>query len=386
MTMVKKKSTRRTFGSVRIRNGTYQASYKRNGKTYYAPNQFTIRTEAQAWLNSEESLMLKGAWTEPNSPSPLNTSWTLGSFALHHIDVQTTSRGVPLKASTKDNYYSYLRRGLAPLAHLDLKDITVGVVDKWYAGLCKGGKITTASKHYKFLHAVMGRALAEGYLSGPNPCQVKGAQNASTNVAIRTLSMWEVGLLAKAINPRFRRQVLIMANSGLRFGEITALRNGDVEFVESGGATVAYLDIERAVTRLKDKSILVGTPKSVAGIRRIPIHSSLTHLMTQQLEMVDGQSEEGLVFPSASGTYLRNDVFNKALKEAAIRAGINPKGISAHGLRRAGATELANAGANIAEVQEYLGDASEKAAFRYIKSTGRTHSLIERMSTGLDAA
>jgi len=384
--MAKKKSTRRTFGSMRIRNGKYQASYKRNGKTYYAPSQFTTRTEAQAWLNNEESLMLKGTWTEPNSPTPLNTTWTLGSFAMHHIDVQTTSRGVPLKASTKDNYYSYLRRGLASLAHLDLEDITVGVVDKWYAGLCKGGKITTASKHYKLLHAVMGRALAEGYIAGPNPCQVKGAQNASTNVPIRTLSMREVGLLSKAINPRFRRQVLIMANSGLRFGEATALVAGDINFADSNGSNVAFLDVERAVMRLKDRSIVVGPPKSEAGNRRMPLHSDLTQLVVEQLDMVNGQSELNLLFPSASGTFLRNDVFNKALKEAAVRAGMEPKGISAHCLRRTGATELANTGANIAEVQEYLGDASEKAALRYIKPTGRTQLLIERMSTGLEFA
>ena len=384
--MAKRKSTRREFGSIRQRNGKFEASYKRGGKTHYGPQQFVVRSQAQEWLNGEESHILKGTWTPPGAPSPINSTWTLGRYVEHHINVQTTAKGLPLRPSTKEKYLSYLERGIAPLANLDLKDVTKSMVDSWYAELCASGKITTASKNYKLLHAVMGRALAEGYIHGANPCQVKGAQNASSNTTIRTLSMPEVGRVANAINPRFRRQVLIMANSGLRFGEAAALTLADIDFVDHNGARHAILEVDRAVTRLKNNTVIVGEPKSQAGRRRVVLNSALTPLLIDQIDCVKQATEKGLLFPSASGTYLRNDVFNKAIKSAAMRVGLEPKGISAHGLRRAGATELANVGANLAEVQEYLGDSSEKAALRYIKSTGRTQSLIENMKTGIEAA
>jgi len=377
-----RKKTRRSFGSIRERNGKFEASYKRNGKTYYGPRQFVDRTTAQRWLNGEEQLVLEGRWTPTGVTSPINTTWTLGSYAEHHIEVQTTSKGTPLRPSVKELYRGFLRRGLASLANLPLEEISSEIVSKWYSALAANRKLSTASKHYKFLHSVMARAIVEDYYKQPNPCQVRGAQNASSKINLFTPSMNEVGMIARAINRRFKRLVLIMANAGLRFGELAALTRSDVQFVEVGGVTRAVIKVQRAMTRLANNVIVIGEPKSSEGVRDVVLNSALTDVIQEQLDSLTNLSTQALVFPSAHGTYLRNDVLNKALKSAAKRAGISPTGVSPHAFRRAGATELANTGANIAEVKEFLGDSSEQAALRYVKTTGRTVALIEAMNTG----
>lgn len=380
--MARKKKTRRNFGSIRERNGKYEASYKRDGKTHYGPNQFLYRTAAQRWLNGEEQLVLEGRWTPKGLTSPLNTTWTFGKYAERHIEIQTTSKGTHLRPSVKELYRAYLRRGLARFADLTLDQITSEVVADWYRDMTRDGKLSTAAKHYKFLRSVMSRAVTEGYILGPNPCQVRGAQNASTKLELPTPSMDEVGEVARAINPRFRGLILVMANAGLRFGELAALTCGDIETVQIDGVTRTILKVQRAMTRLSGNEIVIGPPKSAHGVRDMILNSTLTKVVEEQISSLTDNSPNALLFPAANGTYLRNDVLNKAIKAAAKRLGMDTKGVSPHAFRRAGATELANLGANVAEVKEYLGDASEQAALRYIKSTGRTASLIEAMNTG----
>ena len=371
----------RTFGSVAQKGANkFQASYKFQGKTYYGPQRFPTRTDANNWLATEQSLIAQGKWTDPKVPNPVNTATpNFKTFALKHIELQTTASGTLLKPSTRAKYVSYVNAGLANLATTPIDKISKSVVDQLWSEWVANGRLTTASKHYKLLHAVMERARKDGWLgdNASNPCQVHGAQNASTKRALRTPSLEEVVELAKAINPRFSNLVLLSAFTGLRFGEVTALRRK--HFSLQGDRYI--LTIVEAVTFV-DGQFVLGKPKSASGIRTTIVSSKLTTLIDAQLSRLPSDPNV-LVFAAARGGYLRNDVLNKAMNSAAKRAGLDPRGFSPHSLRRAGATEFANRGANIAEVQEYLGDSSAAAALRYIKTTNRSSELVERIADGI---
>lgn len=254
----------------------------------------------------------------------------------------------------------------------------------WSEWLATGAK-TTASRHYKFLKSVMSRAVAEGWLgeNGVNPCQVKGAQNASSRRAIKTPVLSEIVALANEINPRFRTLVILCGYVGLRFGEVSALQVGDFRRVEEGDEAHYIISVKRAVN-LVDGEFIVGTTKSLNGVRELVVPVKLTSLIDEHLRSLGSASDETLVFQSSKGTFIRNDVLNKAMREAATRAGLDPKGFSPHSLRRAAATEYANRGANVAEVQALLGDASPDAALRYIQPTNRAHQLMNQMGQELE--
>ena len=371
----------RTFGSVAQKGANkFQASYKHEGKTYYGPRRFPTRTDANNWLAMEQALIANGKWTDPKVPDPVNTATPVfKTFALKHIELQTTAAGAQLKPSTRAKYKSYVNAGLAHIADTPIDKISKSVVDQLWIRWIAGGRLTTASKHYKLLHAVMERARKDGWLgeNASNPCQVRGAQNASTKRELRTPSLEEVVALANAINPRFSLLTLLAAFTGLRFGEITALRRK--HFSRQGGRY--EIDVVDAVTFV-ERQFVSGKPKSASGIRKKLVSSKLTTLIDTYLSTLRNDPD-ALVFASAGGVYLRNDVLNKAMNSAAKRAGLNPRGFSPHSLRRAGATEYANRGANIAEVQEYLGDSSAAAALRYINTTNRASELIERFAVDI---
>lgn len=371
----------RSFGSI-AQKGAYkfQASYKYKGTTHYGKRSFPTKTDANNWLAAEQALIAQGKWTDPKVPDPANTATPdFKTFALKHIELQTTASGTPLKPSTRAKYVSYVNAGLATVAKTPIDKISKSVVDQLWINWVANGRLTTASKHYKLLHAVMERARKDGWLgeNASNPCQVRGAQNASTKRALRTPSLEEVVALAKVINPRFSSLVLLSAFTGLRFGEVTALRRK--HFSRQGDRYM--LDVVEAVTFVEGRFVL-GKPKSASGTRTAIISTKLTNLIDEHLSQLS-EDPNTLVFAAANGGYLRNDVLNKAMNSAAKRAGLDPRGFSPHSLRRAGATEFANRGANIAEVQEYLGDASAAAALRYIKTTNRSSELVERIADGI---
>jgi integrase len=176
-----------------------------------------------------------------------------------------------------------------------------------------------------------------------------------------------------------------LANAGFRFGEVTALKRKHFSKVQMG-------DVERYVVNVNEGVVLVerefieGSPKSAAGVREVVLPSVLTQIVDDHLANSVEPDSNSLVFPAANGTHLRNDVLNKAMKGAAKRASVESSGVAPHAFRRGAATALSNAGANIAEVQEFLGDASPAAALRYISTTNRQVDLIERIATILPVA
>jgi integrase len=385
-TKTKKKSNYRTFGSVKIlESGKYQASYKRTiggkPKTFYAPSAFATKTEANNWLMMEGNLVLKNTWTEPGTPNPVNTETpTFGVFAARHIKLQTNSKGENLKPSTAEKYESYLVNNLNSFAATTLDEVTKAQVDEWWVKAVAGGKLTTASKAYKFMHSVFVRAAADGWLkSGVNPCQVKGAQNATSGKQTYTPTMSEVAQVAQNIKPEYRVLVLLSAYAALRFGEVTALRRKHLQLKQVAGVPRYEVRIEEAVTYV-GHSFILGTPKNAKGLGSVLITSALTETFTSYLEAMDDENPESLLFKSSTGNYIRNYALAKAMKAAAKKAGLGGKAITPHSLRRAGGTEYGNCGANITEVKDFIRDSSTNAAIRYVQSTSRTVGLAENMS------
>jgi integrase len=382
----KKKSNYRQFGSVKVlESGKFQASYKRNvggkTKTFYGPQAFNTKTEANNWLTMEANLVLTNKWTVPGDANPINTEVpTFGVYAARHIKLQTNSKGVHLKPSTAEKYESYISKYLVDFEDLPITSITKSMVDEWWLKATSTGKLTTASKAYKFMHSVFERAVNDEWLGDrSNPCQVKGAQNASTGRATYTPTMEEVVAVANAIKPQYRVLVLLTAYAALRFGEVTALKRENFISQEVDGKRRWKIEVVEAVTYVK-KQFFVGTPKNAKGAGSVVITSAMTDIIGGHLEGMISKDSDALVFEAPGGGYLRNDVFAKALKSAVKKAGLAGKDITPHSLRRAGGTEYGNSGANLTEVKDFIRDASTNAALRYVQSTNRTILLAESMS------
>lgn len=370
---------RRTFGSIRkLPSGRFQASYIGNdGHRHNAPRTFHTKTDANRWLTMEEATLINGTWENPSAAYQRSTIPTLfRDYAERHINIQTTHHGDSLRESTKALYRRLLRHNLHQFLNVPIADITVSQINDWWAESVADGKKTITSKAYKLLSAVMNRAVAEGLRTG-SPCIVKGAQSATTGKTIVVPTHDEVTAIATHINPRYKRFVILCAFAGLRYGEITALTKADIIPEIRQGKKAYRININKAVTLVEGKH-RVDLPKSRASVRLIPVSSSLTPMIDELLNDLGSATKETLLFPSASGGFLRHDVFTNSWKPALKRAGIT-KSITPHSLRHFAGTNLAIQGGNLAELKAWLGDSTTSAVMRYVHDTGRTDKLVEGM-------
>jgi integrase len=134
----------------------------------------------------------------------------------------------------------------------------------------------------------------------------------------------------------------LLASTGLRVSEAIALRWMDLEL---DGQPCLW--VRRSVV-----GGVIGAPKSRFGRRCIPLDSTLA---TQLVAHRDPRSgEEGLVFPSATGTPLNpNNVRHRVLTPAVGRAGLS--GIGFHAFRHTCASMLIERGLSPLRLQRWMG-------------------------------
>ena len=367
-------ASRRSFGALRkLASGKYQASYVGLDQVrYLAPNTFMTKMDADTWLAQIQTEISRGLWETPTDHQT-KTEPTFGEYFDIYIKSRT-SNGKLLKPTTLDLYKRLARTKSACFKEVPISKISQQDVRDWHVECVKDHKLTSAAHAYKLLKAVLGDAVYMGLLL-TNPCRIKGAQNATSGKKVVVPTTAEVLGIAKCLEPNLSTAVLVAAFAGLRFGELTELRRKDVIFSKGSGVK---LNIERAVSYV-GKDFIVGTPKSRASIRMIPVTSDLEIILKEHMLAMPNKSPEALLFESKSGGYLRNEGFAKVFKKAISQSGATPR-ITPHGLRHHAASYLAKVGANLPELKEWLGDSSTVAATRYLHSTDRTVDLVNKMS------
>jgi integrase len=382
--------SRRSFGHIRkLPSKKYQASFvSQKGERVNAPYTFLTKSDASAWLSSEEVKQSKGIPQQESAKTALAKICPIFErYVERHIRLQTNSSGSLLRESTQNLYMRLLRVNLIDFWGRRLDEISPADVSEWWASSIADGKKTSASKAYKLLSASMKRAVGDKHLL-INPCNVRGAQGATSGKEVKVPSLEQVKRIAQHINPRYKQMVLLMAFGGFRFGEVTELRRKDLEPVSINGRKGYSFRVERAVTLVSrdggERTHLVDKPKSAAGIRDVVVTSSMSHQIDDLLEAI-GPNQEALLFPAAQGEnrHLRHDVFMNSWRPALRRAGMDDAAFSPHGLRHFAGSHMHLAGATIAELKEWLGDSSTAAVMRYVHSTGRTGHIADRM-IGID--
>lgn len=419
----------RDFGRVRqlpskTGKGRYQAFYadpdgalrtSRTGKPtpvrHTAPRTFDTKGDAEAWLVDERRLISSGTWTPPsirkakraNSGIPL-----FGEYAEQWINERKV-KGRPLAARTRDHYRDLLARYLDVFAPLPLDAITTDHVKGWYDGFVpqtkrhQGRKTngeTTKAHTYSFARAVMNTAVAaDGPLEGRiNPFAIRGAGSSPDADRDELATADEIEVMLEVIRPQWQCIILIGLWLGLRIGEVLELRRGDVDLERR------IVKVRRSVSRSREAGVHVKDPKSRRGKRDQRIPKMLVKPLKRHLRDHVEPGQDSLLFPGRGGAHLSPSTFygrapeygrgaeakGKA-KERLVREGNNgwyharaeaghPE-LHFHDLRATGATLLAQSGASIAEVQEFLGDSTPAAAMRYVRAAqSRMNMLTDRLN------
>jgi integrase len=171
-------------------------------------------------------------------------------------------------------------------------------------------------------------------------------------------------MLSTLMPPRYRVLVLFAAFTGLRWGELAALRIRDVDL------GVGVVHVVRKFAEMNSGQRVVGRPKSDAGFRTVALPSVLAAAVAEHVAAFGGDDVDALLFRGPQGAPLRRNNFHRSVRWADCVAAAGPsEGFRFHDLRHTGNTLAAASGASTRELMHRMGHASMRAALIYQHAT-----------------
>ena len=259
--------------------------------------------------------------------------------------------------------------------NIALGDIRPTAIQQWITDLGHGTKDVkpVGAAVVKRTHFVLSCILSDAvrdYLIARNPAAGVKLPRTSRKRPLY-LTHEQVGSLAAAAG-EYEGLVLLLAYTGLRWGEAIGLRVHDLDLLRKR-ASVA----ENAVQA--GGRIHVGTPKAHKQ-RTVPLPEFLVPYLARQCE---GKGRDGLLWPGEDGEHLpRPHPTSGWFAKAVASSGIPHA--TPHDLRHTAASLSVSAGANVKAVQKMLGHAS--AAMTLDIYADLFSDDLEAVATALDAA
>lgn len=275
-----------------------------------------------------------------------------------------------LSPSTTARYGQIVRTYLLPeFGTTSITEMTREVVRRYFARLTRDGKAPgTVRKVHTVLSAIMSEAV-ELELLPANPCtRMRGLPTVRTEEPV-FLTAEQVRTLAERTPSHYRLLVYMAAYTGLRAGELAALRRRDVDLLRG------VVQVQRALKALDVKrpdgttGPVFGPPKN-GKPRAVTLPKFLRAMLTDHLAgpIPGGAGADALVFTSPEGGIHRHGLFMRRVfkptikgdKKKEIKAALPTElhGLRFHDLRHTAASMLIAQGANPKQIQERLGHAS----------------------------
>ena len=268
--------------------------------------------------------------------------WTFGRFVEDRWkpDVYPT-----LKFSGKKYYDNMVNAHLMPVfGETQLRLITRESVQSFLHAKAQGDSAWKTVKHIRTVFGTILEAAVRDDLLPSNPVRKtrmprRGPVEEAVQISPDTLRT----LLEKLPEPS-RSMATILAMTGLRVGELLALRWQDIDFDKG------FISVRQTVYEGH-----FDVPKSQRSKRRIPLGPVCAQIFESLRK--PGADPAALVFSTRNGSPLsRRNLLSRQLKPACKALGL--KGANWHWLRHAHATLLDSVGAPLGTVQALLGHAS----------------------------
>ena len=304
---------------------------------------FTKRL-AEDWLRSTLEQARRGTL-----PGSVRTGATFADAAAEFL--RYTDHDRDCKPSTLRDYRSNLVAHLLPaFGEQPLEAVTPGAIDAWRGSLT-GLSSRTKTKLLVVMHGVFRRAQQVWDLpTNPVASVEKYRQRSSGDIDL--FSPDEVMALVRAASSEQDAAIFLTAAfTGLRRGELLALRWRDVDF---GGPTLRV--------RASYAGGELTTPKS-GKVRSVPLAPGVADALAPLGQRPHWTAHDDLVFPGAAGGYLDGSALRRRYASALQRAGLRP--LRFHDLRHTFGTRMI-AKADIRRVQEWMGHADVQTTMGYL--------------------
>ena len=296
---------------------------------------FDRKVDAEQYLHSVETTKNVGDYVDPRLSKITVDEWAQKWFAIKKSTITAKTF-----AGYEDTYNTHIkpRWGNVPLAQLRHEN-----VQEWVSSFTLAS--ATVRKNHRVLSMILSYAVKAGRLNKNVADRIDLPRLRSKEK--RFLSHKAVGRLVDAVEPHYQIVVLFLAYTGLRFGEMSALRVHNLDLLRRRAIVCeAFSDV---------RGTLVLSDTKNHERREVPVPKFLADDLYLQL---DGKGVDDLVFTSSSGAVLRSENFRKRVMVPASKViGIEP-GLTPHELRHTAASLAIAAGADVKVVQQMLGHRS----------------------------
>lgn len=323
---------------------------RRDGTTYYSVLWRDRGRQTSISVDDIKDAEHIKAWLDLTGQLPRVTRTTdaptVEQLLIDHIDALS---GV--EARTISTYRALAAHHITPhLGRLPATDLTRGHVAKWVNTLAEAPTSRTGRpprpKTIRNAHALLSAALATAVENGILPRNpAKGVRLPARDTKTGALiSRDDLTAILAEMTSEWRRFFLLLAQTGMRWGEAAALTVGDVH------RRTRTIAITKAVKRIDGAPNVIGTPKTDRSHRVLSIPASL---MTDLLPLLVRPAGEQLFAGQTGGAYSSRPAHHAwmlATKAAGVAVGSTMKD-----LRSSHASWLLEDGVNPKVVQERLG-------------------------------
>lgn len=357
---------RRSFGGVRKYPNGFQASYfdPRSRKRVYAPAMFRTKTDANNWLVDVQSMLRRGELPDLTAGRRPFREWAEHWLATRQV-----------RSSTRRSYRGVLDRHLFPeFGGVPINAIDRHGVSRFLAELSEKMAPGNVVNIRRVLSMVLNEAARSGAISR-NPTDGVRVKRPRRQEMV-FLTREQVAALAEKVThpkipcgkgfryptyPEYGFMVRFASETGLRAGEIAALRIGRVDLMNS---RVHVVESASQVPRREAEGGIIYQETKTYEARSVPLTRSVAKELTEHLKGRP-QDPNAFVFTSPGGGALYYDNFYNRHFKPAVQAMIDedekrliPETTRFHDLRHTYATLLIAAGANPLTVKQRMGHSS----------------------------
>ena len=286
---------------------------------------------------------------------------TFADAAAEYLRYAEQDRGC--KPSTIRGYRNTIEVHLLPaFGEMPIEDISPGDIERWRAGMSSvrsARELSNKSKNNQLvlMHAIFRRAVKLYDLSG-NPVAEVDRFRVRSSGDIQVFSPEEIWSLVRSAGSGTDAAIFLTAAfTGLRRGELLALRWRDVDF---GGSTIRV--------RASYAAGYVTTPKS-GKVRSVPMAPDVASALARLGRREQFTGDDDFVFAGQAGLPLDGDALSKRYDDSLERAGL--RRLRFHDLRHTFGTRMI-ARADIRRVQEWMGHADIQTTMKYLHYAPRS--------------
>lgn len=263
-------------------------------------------------------------------------------------------KGDSIRETTRNCYKKNWRSRISPIiGDMELQDVKPIHCQKILNDMMKTHKNKTIKSRRFLLWTVFECALENNFIEKnpvTNNVKASGGQQSKERMALTIEEQKE--FLKEAKNYCYYNEYALVLQTGLRVGELTALKWSDVDF------TNKKLHISRSAATMPQKGFIIGDTKTYSGIRDIPLTDEAIRILKDQKakskdEKVISMKYADYIFTNRRGNLIRTSAYYRGISVVCNHAGLRQ--ISMHILRHTFATRCIENGMRPKTLQSILG-------------------------------